>query len=457
MNALLQHGITQQARARPEGIAVAHRAACMSYATLEETSNRLAHLLTDAGCRRGDRVALLMPKSPTAIVAILGVLKADAICVPLDPACPPPRLARLIESCDCRCILGAGPVGRVLRDVMAVAALREPPLLGWLDEEALPAADAMPAAFTLRDLSAFPTKAPAYANSDLDLAHIFYTPASTGAPKGVMLTHRNVMHVLRWAQKHFDIAPTDRLSQHAPLHFGLSTLDIFGALWSGAELHLVPPELDLFPNDLARFIRDRMITQWSSMPAGLSLMARYDAVRWGDFPVLRRVMWSGEAPAAAVMHWMQRLPHVQFTGLYGPVETTVASSCYSIRRSPFDVHASIPIGRACGDTELLLLDDQLQPVPAGATGHLYIRGPGLSPGYWRDIAKTRSVFVTMPGSHGACGRMYRTGDLARLAVDGELHLVLRGDAEIQSLGHGGQPGGPAEPERAMTVGRAVAA
>src|SRR5258707_972841 len=217
-----------------------------SYGALEEASNRLAWLLIAAGCRRGDRVALLMPKMPTAIVAMLGVLKADAIYVPLDPASPPARLARMLQISDCRCILAAGPVGHLLRDALATATLRERPAIGWLDDEAAPDADPAPA-FTLRDLAAYPATPPASASTDDDLAHILFTSGSTGLPKGVMITHANVVHFLTWANKYFGTAASDRISQHPPLHFDLSTFDIFGTLWAGAELHLVPQELYLVP------------------------------------------------------------------------------------------------------------------------------------------------------------------------------------------------------------------
>jgi len=160
MTALLQHGVTAQAEARPDAIALVFKDTRLTYGALEEASNRLAHLLKDAGCRRGDRVGLLMPKMPTAIVAMLGALKADAIYVPMDPASPAARQARVLEVSDCRCILAAGPVGPMLRDTLATAALQQRPVIGWLDDATAPEADAAPA-FSLHDLAACPTSAPA--------------------------------------------------------------------------------------------------------------------------------------------------------------------------------------------------------------------------------------------------------------------------------------------------------
>src|SRR5207302_6052242 len=187
MSALVQHGVTAQAQAHPDAVALVFKDTRLTYGALEEASNRLAHLLKDAGCRRGDRVGLLMPKMPTAIVAMLGALKADAIYVPLDPASPAARQARVLQVSDCRCILAAGPVSQNLRDALAAATLAQPPIIGWLDEG--PPAEGAPApAFRLRDLSAYPATPPACANTDDDVAHILFTSGSTGTPKGVMIT-----------------------------------------------------------------------------------------------------------------------------------------------------------------------------------------------------------------------------------------------------------------------------
>jgi amino acid adenylation domain-containing protein len=433
--ALLQHGVTAQAEARPDAVALVFKDIRLTYSALEEASNRLAHLLKDAGCRRGDRVGLLMPKMPTAIVAMLGALKADTIYVPMDPASPAARQARVLEVSDCRCILAAGPVGPMLRDALATATLQQRPVIGWLDDAIAPGADAAPA-FTLHDLAACPATAPASASRDADVAHILFTSGSTGLPKGVMITHASVVHLIQWARTYFGIAPADRISQHPPLRFDVSTFDVFGTLWAGAELHLVPPELNLLPHKLAQFIREARLTQWFSVPSVLNLMAKFDVVRQDDFPALRRVLFAGEVlPTPTLIHWMRRLPHVQFTNLYGPTETTIVSSYYTVPRCPADEREPIPIGAACGGEELMVLDEQLRPVAPGDMGDLYIRGVGVSPGYWRDLEKTRSVFLPWPDGAGTHDRIYKTGDLARRGANGLFHYVGRADTQIKSRGY----------------------
>lgn len=432
---LLQQGVTAQAQARSEATALVFRGARLTYGELEETANRLANLLKDAGCRRGDRVGLVMPKMPNAIMAMLGVLKADAIYVPMDPASPAARQARVLEISDCRFILAAGPVGQGLREALAAATLREKPIIGWLDEEVPAGADPAPA-FSLRDLVAFPASCPVSVNSGNDVAHILFTSGSTGLPKGVMITHAAVVHLIQWARSYFGIAHTDRISQHPPLRFDVSTLDIFGTLWSGAELHLVPAELNLLPHKLAQFIRDARLTQWFSVPSVLNLMANFDVLRQDDFPHLRRVLFAGEVlPTPTLIHWMHRLPHARFTNMYGPTETTIVSSYYTVPRCPADAREPIPIGVACAGEELLVLDEQLRPVAAGEIGGLYIRGVGLSPGYWRDPEKTQRAFLPYPGATDPGDRIYSTGDLARRDPDGVFHFVGRADTQIKSRGY----------------------
>jgi len=433
MTMLLQQGVTAQAQARPEATALVFKRTRLTYAALEEASNRLARALNEAGCRRGDRVGLLMPKMPAAIVAMLGALKADAIYVPMDPASPAARQARVLEVSDCRCILAAGPVGQNLRDTLAAATLTQRPMIGWLDED--PPPDVHPV-FSLRDLSACSATPPAYANTDGDVAHILFTSGSTGVPKGVMITHASVVHLLRWAAAYFGIVHTDRISQHPPLRFDVSTFDVFGTLWAGAELHLVPPELNLLPHKLAQFIRDARLTQWFSVPSVLNLMANFDVVGQDDFLSLRRLLFAGEPlPTPTLIHWMRRLPHVQFTNLYGPTETTIVSSYYTLLRCPSDEREPIPIGTACAGEELLILDSQLQPVASGEVGDLYIRGVGLSPGYWRDPEKTRSAFLPYSDGTGPQDRIYKTGDLARRGADGLYYFVGRADTQIKSRGY----------------------
>jgi amino acid adenylation domain-containing protein len=290
--------------------------------------------------------------------------------------------------------------------------------------------------FSSVDASSFSTDPLDYQNTEDAAAYILFTSGSTGAPKGVVITHANAMQFIRWAINYFGINPDDRISGHPPLHFDLSVFDIFGALAGGAELHLVSPELNLLPHKLAAFIRDVPLTQWFSVPSILNYVAKFDAVQFNDFPALRRVLWCGEVfPTPALIYWMKRLPHVRFTNLYGPTEATIASSYFTVACCPEDEKTTIPIGTPCPGEELLVLDENLAPVPAGKVGDLYIRGVGLSPGYWQDPEKTAAAFLTCPNNTNGSGRIYKTGDLAKIGNDGLVYFLGRADSQIKSRGY----------------------
>lgn len=431
----LDQWVTIQAAQRPNAVAVVLGDERMTYGQLDAASNRLARCLIEGGCREGDRVGLLMPKSPTAIAAILAIYKAGAIYVPLDPAGPAKRLATILDSCEPRWIVAAGPVAGLLDELFQHGRLRDATRVGWLDGVA-PLASRVRPEFSSGDLKAIPETAVDSPATQRSPAHILYTSGSTGTPKGVIITHRNVLHFVNWAVHYFDMRPGDRNSGHSPLTFDLSVFDIFGTFASGGELHLVPPELNVLPHRLADFIRTAGLAQWFSVPSLLNYMAKFNALRAHDFPALRRLLWCGEVfPTPALIYWMKRLPHVRFTNLYGPTETTIASSYYTFARCPDDETAAIPIGSACPGEQLIVLGGDLRPLAPGETGELYIRGVGLSPGYWRDPERTRMAFVHDPDGQDQADRLYRTGDLAKLGTDGLMYFLGRGDTQIKSRGY----------------------
>jgi amino acid adenylation domain-containing protein len=433
VTALLQDWVSAQAQRSPDAIAVVLRDQTLTYGELDQLSNQLARLLKAAGCQRNDRVAFAIPKSPIALVAVIGILKADCVHVPIDAASPAARVAKILQSSDPRCILAVAATSKLLNELTALRPGLPLPGVGWMDDLAADS-DAITPMFQRADLASCSSAPVACQNQSSDIAHILYTSGSTGDPKGVVITHSNVIHFVDWATEYFGMDSSDRISGHPPLHFDLATFDIFGAFSVGAQLHLVPPDLVPLPNEIAEFIRISKLTQWFSVPSVLHYMAKFDVVKFQDFPSLKRLLWCGEVlPTPALIYWMRRLPKVTFTNLYGPTEATIASSYYTIPICPPQDTAPIPIGTACRGEELLVLDEQLRPAPEGAVGDLYIRGVGLSPGYWRDPEKTAGAFL----AYGAKGsdRIYKTGDLAQVGPDGQVYFMGRSDSQIKSRGH----------------------
>lgn len=416
--ALLHERCSQAAAQRPDAPAVVAGAEVLTYGQLERESNQLARMLYEVGARRGDRVALVQAKSPGAIVSMLAALKAGCAYVPVDTEAPPARLRRVLDAAEpqviltseqmadlCRELAPAGVVGSVLGEVAGAAF--GPQQLGEMDPAPLAAAPG-------------------------ELAHLLFTSGSTGAPKGVMVNHGMVCAFLDWAIEHFGIDHSDRLSSHPPLHFDLSTFDVFGALTTGAQLHLSPPGLVL-PRQLVAYIRGSELTQWFSVPSAFAYIAHGNALADDGLPALRRLIWCGEVmPPAVLNHWMSRVAQASYTNLYGPTETAIASSYHDIATRPVDVARAIPIGTACAGETIEVLDGDCQQMPVGEHGELHISGVGVSPGYWHDRAASHAAFRQDPVS-GL--RTFRTGDLGWRDREGILHFVGRADTQIKSRGY----------------------
>jgi len=428
---LLHELFAETVARQPNATAVVMRDISLTYRQLDDASTRLARALREAGCRDGDRVGLMVPKSPMAVVAILACLKARCPYVPIDVQNPAPRAARIVDACAPRVILATRTAANLLSEVRGQSDAAAAAAIGWLGDDE--PAEGLAAAFTQSTVDA-QSAAPLHLTGEPESrAHILFTSGSTGLPKGVVIGHESVVAFVKWGIEYFGYRPGDRVSGHAPFHFDLSTFDIFGALTAGCELYLVPPDINLLPNKVAAFIRDNKLTQWFSVPSVMNFMARLDVVRQNDFPDLKRVLWCGEVlPTPALIHWMQRLPHVEFTNLYGPTEATIASSYHTVTECPPDPSVPIPIGVACGGERLFVLDDAGKPAPVGEIGHLFIAGIGLAQGYWQDKEKTDAAFV--PAVDGD-GLMYRTGDLAKLGEDGLIHFIGRADTQIKSRGY----------------------
>jgi amino acid adenylation domain-containing protein len=422
---LLQDYLARAAAAQPEARAVVLGEVSLTYSELERSSNGLGRLLNEGGCEPGDRVCLLAAKAPGVVGAMLATLKIGCCYVPIDAASPAARVERIIRAAEPAAFLVDESGALLLDETGAADAAR---LVGSLTPKTIEKSS-FRTAFCAADLDAADDAPLARLGTSDGTAHILFTSGSTGAPKGVVVRHRNVIAFVEWARTYFHIQEGERVSGHFPFHFDLSTFDIFGAIASGAELHLVPAELNLSPPRLVEFIRESRLTQWFSVPSSMNLVAKFDALEHDSLPELRRVMWCGEVlPTPTLMYWMERLPRATFTNLYGPTETTIASSFHTIDVPPTDAREAIPIGKAIPGEELQVLGESMRPVTAGEIGELFIGGAGVTAGYWRDEAQSRAAFVRD-------GTLYRTGDLGRADEQGVVYFLGRRDSQIKSRGH----------------------
>ncbi|HEX4524736.1 MAG TPA: amino acid adenylation domain-containing protein [Casimicrobiaceae bacterium] len=415
----------------PDRTAVIDGADSISYRDLDESSARLAGELVARGAGRGNRVGLYLDKSLHAIVAVWGVLRAGAAYVPLDVASPVKRVSRIVENGDLCGILSSSKRWSALAPALASTPgfvgldreTRQPGDIGFTFES--PNASHAPPAHRGADSGGHDPSFPAY---------ILYTSGSTGQPKGVVLSHRAALSFVDWAAETTALGPTDVVSSHAPLHFDLSVFDLFASCRAGACVTLVPPGLNVFPRNLADWIVAQQITVWYSVPSLLARLALSGGLERHDWSRLRQIVFAGEVfPVAHLRRLREQIPDARYWNWYGPTETNVCTA-YAVDELPPDQTAPVPIGTACANCKLLVVNDAGAVCQPGETGELYVSGPSLMTGYQAMPEATAHAFVTR-GEPGDGTLWYRTGDLVREDAAGLLHLLGRRDGMIKSRGY----------------------
>jgi amino acid adenylation domain-containing protein len=389
----------EQVARTPDAAAVTCDGHSMSYRELDETSNRLAHLLTGQGVGPGQCVALLMERSAEAIVAILGVLKTGAAYLPIDAAHPDARIATIVA------------------DAAPTAAVTSTALVDRLSEWDLRVVD-------IGDehrLDGYPTAALPAPAAD-DIAYVIYTSGSTGVPKGVAITHHNVTQWLGSCDAHLS---THAWAQWHSYAFDASVEEIWAALLHGGRLVVIPETVATSPQDLQALLSAEQVSVLSQTPSAVGVLSPE-----GLGPTALLV--AGEpCPADVADRWS--VGRTMING-YGPTETTICAA----RSAPLEPgSAVVPIGYPVPGAALFVLDSWLRPVAAGVVGELYVAGRGVGVGYVRRAGLTASRFVACPfGGLGApATRMYRTGDLVSWGSDGQLRYLGRADEQVKIRGY----------------------
>ncbi|MGV9268855.1 amino acid adenylation domain-containing protein [Kitasatospora sp. NPDC003701] len=414
-----------QRDALPDEPAVTAQGVTLSYRELDERANRLAHRLIELGAEPEQLIGLCLERDEHLVPGLLGTLKSGAAYLPLDPAAPAGRLGHIAT--DARAGL-----------VVTVRAL-EPLVREFFDGPLVVLDDDAEAAL----LAGLPVTAPRVAIESDQLAYAIYTSGSTGLPKGVQVTHRNVVRLVATAQEHYAFDESDVFSMTHSYAFDVSVFELWAALGNGGRVVVVAADTTRSPEDLLDLLVEEEVTVLSQTPSAFRALVA--AARDGDPRIkalaLRAVVFAGERlEIPALAPWIERrsLSRTALVNMYGITETTVHSTYHRLTRKDFAADAGNAIGRPLSDLRLHLVDEAGNLVPVGVVGEICVAGAGVARGY-SSPRLTAERFV--PDPFGVAGsRMYRSGDLARRRADGVLEFVGRRDHQVKVRGYRIEPG-----------------
>ncbi len=426
---LLHQSIHHHADTIPEHPAVRYSSQQLTYRELSNLASRLANQLIAMGVQRGDRVGIYMNKNLYSAVAIYGILSAGAAYVPLDPFAPVNRLAFVINDCNIQIIVTHSSKQEPLLQIVQHTQLRA--LIGIEPDDSIPVR-----CIPWMEIQKLPDESPALPLTEQDLAYILYTSGSTGTPKGIMHTHRSGLSFAEWAVEVYSLRPEDRVSNHAPLHFDLSTFDFFASAIAGSTTVIVPEAVTKLPASMAKLIQDERISVWYSVPFALIQMMERGNLTSRDYSNLRWILFAGEPfPTKHLRNLINMLPQVRFSNLYGPTETNVCTFYHVVPPLSESSDEPIPIGIVCANTEDLVVDSEGNTLPDGEIGELLIRGGTVMKGYWGRPDLTERGFYRRR-VFGYCEDIfYRTGDLVQKMPDGNFKFFGRKDRQIKTRGY----------------------
>lgn len=361
-------------------------------------------------------ICFYLDKSASCISAMMGIAYSGNFYTPIDTKMPQARIQKILETLESPVILtDKAHLGKVKAFTENVFCLEDALHESCKESEVYDKIDKI---------------------IDTDVLYVLFTSGSTGTPKGVIIGHRSVIDYINWVTETFQIDEKTAFGNQAPFYFDNSILDIYSMLKTGATMYIIPQMYFAFPIKLLEYMQKNLINTIFWVPSALCLVANLKALPKRHVDSLKKVLFCGEVmPNKQLNQWRREYPDALYGNLYGPTEITDVCAAYIVDREFRDDEA-LPMGEACRNTEIFLLDenDQLVDVPE-KEGELCVRGTCLAYGYYNNPAKTKAAFVQNPLNHCYPEMIYRTGDLVKYNNRGELVYICRKDYQIKLMGH----------------------
>lgn len=419
--------IENAAGSHPEREAFRCGTTSLSYDELDIKTNQLAEHLIISGVVKGDRVGIYMDRCIETAIAIYGIMKSGAAYVPLDPTAPHLRTRFLIKDCDIKFIITTDKQKkRILKILEEEIQLKE--IIGIT--ESMPIQNRSWSEIFETQLKNI--KKPVLLPENL--AYVMYTSGSTGAPKGIMHSHSSGLAYAKHSAALYGLTYQDRVANHAPLHFDISTFGYLSSPLACATTVIVTDAYTKMPASLAALIADEKINIFYSVPLALSQLWLSGVLKNYDYSALRWVLFGGENfPIKYTKALMQSWPNTRFSNVYGPAE--VNQCTYYHFEANATIENYIPIGKVWENTTHKILDEKDHEVLQGETGELVIRTDTMMLGYWNNKKLTQDSFYYGGNSPNSEKPYYRTGDLARQDENGDLVFMGRNDRQIKLRGY----------------------
>jgi len=414
----LEHGAVQ---AMPDKVCFVDQDRVYTLRDIRRMARRIGAAIAACADVINQPVATYLPKSAETLIADLGIFYSGNFYLNLDVQAPGVRQTRLLKNVQPAVTLTLSQYREdLLRLGLTDASILE--IDGLLSSDD---SEPDPAVLDMRRRNVL----------DTDPACIINTSGSTGTPKSAVLSHRGMIDFMMWHQDTYPLGPEDVVGSLSPYHFDGYIVGFFSAIWQGARLVVVPSQLAMFPRRLAEFLLYEGITFIFWVPTVMVNMANTDSFQGMTLPSLRHVGFAGEVfPVRHLNYWRGHLPHARFVNYYGPIEISVICTHYEVQRE-FTEEENVPIGYACGNTDILILDENDQPCAAGEPGELCVRGSCLASGYWKNPEASARVFVQNPLNTAYPEKIYRTGDTVFRNERGEIIFVGRRDFQIKHQGY----------------------